>query len=334
LERRVQAWARRHRLLVPGLRVGVAVSGGADSVALLRLLHEWSEEWGLLVAVVHVDHGWRPDSAADAAWVEALARRLGLEFHLRSLLAPPSGNREQWARQARYAYFEELIAASHAQRVATAHTADDQAETVLLRLLRGAGPAGLAGILPARGGLETPAGQAAAVTVIRPLLSVSRQELRAWLRTRGQDWREDPSNADLSLARNRLRHRYMPGLQAEFNAALPQRLAALAEVSRAEEEFWAAYLTPLVAQCFEIQPGQWRGSRRELARLPLAVRRRIVRAAITVLQGHLRHVNFDPVEAVVTALDDPTGPPRQFRAGRVEFHLRGPYITIQAAPGL
>ncbi|HVV44014.1 MAG TPA: tRNA lysidine(34) synthetase TilS, partial [Bryobacteraceae bacterium] len=160
-------------------RIGVAVSGGADSVFLLTALHEL----GAAVAVLHVNHRLRgEESDADEAFVRDLAAELNLEFHT-SALPPAPGNIEQEARRLRYEFFAEAIADGVCSFVATGHTLDDQAETVLFRFLRGSGAAGLSGIRP-----ETESG------LIRPLLGLRRTAIREWLTGRGIAWREDASN--------------------------------------------------------------------------------------------------------------------------------------------
>jgi len=313
------AWSERHRLLAPGDRVAVAVSGGSDSVALLLLLTELAESLGLQLCVAHFDHRWRPESAADAAWVAALAQKLALPFCLgRAPDAPPPGNREQVARRLRYAFLHSLLASGDATRIATGHTADDQAETVLLRLLRGAGATGLAGILPARDG----------TTVVRPLLFARRQELRHWLQARRQAWREDPSNVALDRRRNLLRHRFLPELEAAFNPALVERLGTVAELARAEEEFWAAYLVPLRDRFFQPTPQGSRASRADLQALPLAVRRRLLRAAIARLKGDLRQVDFAGIEALVVGLGQSPRHPRLFTVAGVACRLSSQWLDL------
>ena len=215
-------------MLSPGDRVAVAVSGGADSVALLEALHRLASELGLTLDVVHVNHHLRgEESNEDAAFVQRLAAERGLQIQIADApLDPASPNLEEAARDARLAVFHALK-----MKVATAHTLDDQAETVLLRMLRGTGIRGLAGIHP-RITFEEQG------DVVRPLLGFRRSELEKYLRDHGQAWREDSTNADPTFLRNRVRHRVLPLLKEEFGAAAVENLAGLAEISRAEEERW------------------------------------------------------------------------------------------------
>jgi tRNA(Ile)-lysidine synthase len=234
LEQRVLEAIRRSRLVVPGDRVAVAVSGGADSVALLRLFDSLREALGITLAVVHFDHGLRgAESDADAQFVAELARTHDLPLILEredvaGVAAARKWNLEDAARRLRYAFFERVVAAGRATHIAVAHTADDQAETVLAHLLRGTGPTGLAGIYPVVG------------SVVRPLLGERRDDLRKYLRDLGQGWREDSTNLDLRRLRARIRQRLLPLLESEFSEHAVPHLAGLARLAREEEQFWTA----------------------------------------------------------------------------------------------
>ncbi len=225
---------------MPGDRVGVAVSGGADSVALLRLLNAARPKVGITLIVVHFDHCLRPESAEDARFVESLARAYGLTFvgeraHAADIAAASKQNLEDTARRLRYDFFARTVQEGHATKIAVAHTMDDQAETVMARLVRGTGPSGLAGIYPRMG------------TVVRPLLGIRRAALRNYLRQIGQQWREDNTNLDLTRQRARIRARLMPSLEQDFSPHAAEHLANLAKLSREEEVFWAALLGDRVA---------------------------------------------------------------------------------------
>jgi tRNA(Ile)-lysidine synthase len=250
---------RRAELLRPGDRVGIAVSGGADSVALLRLLLELRSELGIVLSVVHFNHQLRgAESDADEHFVFELAHRHDLEFHLGSADTAQYAKEkrlslEAAARDLRYGFFAEMASAPSESglphKIATAHTLDDQAETVLMRIVRGTGLRGLGGIHPrvvvegeeAAGHHDT--GHASghsesSAEVIRPLLRFRRRELEAYLREIEQDWREDSSNRDPHFTRNRVRAQLLPLLEREFNPAVAESLAELADIARAEEEYW------------------------------------------------------------------------------------------------
>ena len=277
LAQKLLAYLRGSELLTPGDRLGIAVSGGADSTALLRLMLELRTELGLVLAVVHFNHQLRgAESDADERFVAELGHRHELEFHLGSADTKAYASDKQLSlesagRDLRYAYFAQLttpqtgaalsgagpassstaLTAENARRgkprlyplldkVATAHTLDDQAETVLMRVIRGTGLRGLGGIHPrvvveGEDAEHTTDGSA---NVIRPLLSVRRAELEAYLREIGQDWREDSSNRDQHFTRNRVRAQLLPLIEREFNPSIAGNLSELAEIARGEEDYW------------------------------------------------------------------------------------------------
>lgn len=317
LSRRFAAVLDRERWFSPGDRVAVAVSGGADSVALFRLLESAAPARGLQLSLAHFDHRWRDDSAADAAFVAGLAASAGLEFHLGRASDVPRRDLEQQARRQRYVFFAELLHSRRADAVATAHTADDQAETVLLRLFRGAGPGGLAGVLPRRGD-----------GIVRPLLAFRRAELRAWLQVHAQAWREDPTNADLHHRRNRLRLEFLPQLEAAFNPELVERLAALAELARGEEEFWGAFMGSLWRRLWRPESGGGSFDRKQFARLTLAERRRLLREAVRRLQGDTRALDALAVEEVLAWVASCSRHPRTRPLARCQARVSAGKLSL------
>ncbi len=248
-------------LLRPGMRVAVALSGGADSVALLRLLAARREELGLVLHAAHLHHGLRGAEAdGDLEFCRVLAARLGVAFHEARVdtAAEAKANAgagksaesiEEAARRLRYAWFRELLSKGNSQAVvdaiATAHTRDDQAETVLAKFLRGAWTEGLAGIAPR---LECAHG-----VIVRPLLHTTRAEIMTYLNALNQDWREDSSNRHLTFTRNRIRHELLPLLE-DWNPRLREHLAQMAELAQDEEAWWQAELARLAPQL--ILPGR------------------------------------------------------------------------------
>lgn len=291
---RVADFVARQRMFDTGQCVGVAVSGGADSVFLLHALHELGPRWNLKLGVVHVEHGIRgAQSRADAEFVRGLAESFGIPFHIHEVdVRARLGNLEQAARQARHLFFRELIEAGRLDRVATGHTRNDQAETVLYRILRGSGLAGLAGILPV-----------SEEGVVRPILELDRSEIESWLRRRGIDWREDSTNADLCYARNRLRHQILPMLRENFNPRLDVALMNLAALARDEECYWREQIEP--------EARNWGASpivsARRLTGVPVAFARRLIRRAIEHVRGDLRQIDFAHVEAVLEVARRPSG---------------------------
>jgi len=225
---------QRRQTLRSGDRLGLAVSGGADSVALLRLFEELHGELGITLCVLHFNHQLRgTDSDADEAFVKSLAVARGLECFAETAdvaeIAKQRGwNLEDAARRLRYEFFDRIISQGAANGVATAHTADDQAETVLARMIRGTGLAGLSSIHPVRG------------KIIRPLIEIRRDDLRSFLVERKQEWREDATNRDTQRLRARVRHRLLPELEENFSPSITDRLCDLASLARDDEDFWSA----------------------------------------------------------------------------------------------
>lgn len=283
----VRSTVRRHQMLSHGDTVVVAVSGGADSMALLHALIELRAEFSLSLHVAHFDHRLRPDSDIDAAFVQnAAAALLALPLTLgmgdvRGRAAAERRSMEDAARAARYEFFAEVCAAVGAAALATAHTRDDQIETVLMRVLDRAPWETLAGIPPIRPLMLNPR---AAVKVIRPLIDISRHEVTAFLGERHLQWRDDPTNEDLSIRRNWIRHAVIPPLAA----VVPSVRDILVEVGATIREI-DAVLTAAAGRIFE----RTRRSDGHSVSVPLAVvapapravQRRILREAVGAVAG-------------------------------------------------
>jgi tRNA(Ile)-lysidine synthase len=235
-----------------GDRVGVGVSGGADSTALLLLLLELREKLGIVLSVVHFNHKLRGKSSdADEKFVAKLAAEHGLAFHnghtdVAASAKREKANLEDAARRARYAFFAQIVEEGHVTHVAVAHTADDQAETVLAHILRGTGLAGLGAIHPVAG------------NIVRPLLDVRRTQLRAYLKSRKQAWREDVTNRDMTKMRARIRRKLLPLLEKQFQPAVVEHLATLAELAREDEAFLNAITQERLAALAEKHTGSVR----------------------------------------------------------------------------
>jgi tRNA(Ile)-lysidine synthase len=279
---------RQHRLVQPGERVGVAVSGGADSVALLRALAHLAPDLGLVLVVLHFNHNLRgPDSEADAAFVSTLATQLALDSAIESgdvaaLAAQCHLSIEAAGRRARYAFFLRATAAHRLDCVATAHTLDDQAETVLLRLLRGAGSSGLAGIhrscdlsavaAPVDSGVSASAH--GSPRLIRPLLATTRQQVEEFLLSLGQPFRQDSSNLSPRYLRNRVRADLLPALERDYNPQLRHALSETAEIAAAEN----AFLEDQLSAALGPQPELASGIELQLLKAqPVALQRRMLR---------------------------------------------------------
>ncbi len=305
LAERLLKTIRKQESIRAGDRLAVAVSGGADSVALLFLLLELKGELGIVLSVAHVNHKLRgQESDEDERFVAQLAAQHGIEFYVCEAPVHPSVDAsvdtnadaagagiEATARELRYGFFRQLVREDRVTKIATAHSLDDQAETVLLRIFRGTGIRGLAGIHPRlvfkhefeeKGfkvkGLEEKAldekGHSAG-EVVRPFLGFRRAELRQFLCEQGLNWREDASNLDTAFLRNRIRHRLLPLIKDEFGDSAIEHLAELAEIARAEaaegseadEDHWRDARAPRSSVSIEIAP---------LLALPLAAQRRVI----------------------------------------------------------
>jgi tRNA(Ile)-lysidine synthase len=297
-------------LLKPGDRMGLAVSGGADSVALLRLMIELREELGVLLAVIHFNHKLRgEDSEADEGFVSELSRQHGLEFFCASgdvaLHAQEKHlSLEAAASSLRYEFFLTVFRDARLNRIATAHTLDDQAETVLLKLARGTGTRGLAGIYPKLAAQSSADRPEVERLIIRPLLGVRRRDIELYLRALRQPWREDKSNRDLRHSRNVVRHGILPRLESNLNPAVREVLAETAEIARAEEEYWTAKIAELMPKVLKPSDSTRIGGMldgRILSAQPVAVQRRLVRAFAESLGFKLA---FKHVDQVLRTLSD------------------------------
>jgi tRNA(Ile)-lysidine synthase len=270
----LQQFNIRHTLWRPDTRLVASLSGGSDSLAMLLLLHDLHVVGELrLAAVAHLNHGIRPEAGEDEEFCRQVAARLGLPFVAARADVPGLARQtrrsiELAGRVARREFLDRVRREHAADVIATAHTADDQAETVILRLLRGAGPRGLSGIAPRRD------------RRIRPVLFATRLDLQDELRARGERWREDSTNAELTTARNRIRHELLPYLAQHLNPAAGRALARAADIARAEHDLLERQAA---AAAIGVVHGAGDGVRIEvesLLLLPEALARRVLQYAL------------------------------------------------------
>jgi tRNA(Ile)-lysidine synthase len=298
-QNKVKAFVAEHSLLTAGDSVLVAVSGGADSVALLHILHDLHEGLRLHLEVAHLQHGIRGEAAReDARFVASLAQSLGLPFHLKEVSIPGikaaagKGNVEQLARQERYRFFTAVARERKLGKIATAHTQDDQAETVLMWFLRGCGAKGLAGMSPLLHLACEKGGLAPAPAVVRPLLGISKAEILDYTRQRRLAYRTDKTNEDPALLRNWIRLRLLPEVTGRIGPRWPARLAQQAALLR-DEDLFLDRLARAELEKLRV-PG---GLDRELFRqYDQALQRRILRLWIADGRGHMRGVDYGHVE--------------------------------------
>ena len=323
LHQQIRRTIRRHALCPPGSRLLVALSGGSDSVALAVVLRDLSEHGGFsIVSLAHVNHHLRDTAARDETFCRALADRLRLPIRVESVDAQGYAlsqrlSVEDAARRLRYDCLHRLAADALADRVAVGHTRDDQAETFLLKLIRGAGLTGLAGIYPQRG------------DVVRPLIDVSRSELRDYLTSIGYEWVEDETNADLKNPRNRIRHRVLPELNLAAGADTSSAIARAAGLVR-EDGQWLDELSDgrfdaLVRPCghgIEMDAAA-------LGREPAPIQRRIILRALRTLSGG-REIGLEHVDAALGVAAGLAGG-ADLPGARVE--LRRGKLVLQAVGG-
>jgi tRNA(Ile)-lysidine synthase len=306
---RVRGAIERQGLMRAGERVGVAVSGGADSVALLLLMLELRKQLGVALSVVHFNHMLRgKHSDADEKFAAKLAAEHKLAFdcgreEVGTKAKRNKANLEETARETRYQFFAGLVASGQLDKVVVAHTADDQAETVLAHILRGTGIAGLGGIHPRVG------------NVVRPLLGVRRAELRAYLKLKKQTWREDASNRDMTRMRARIRKKLVPLLEKQFQGAVVEHLSTLAELAREDEAFLDAVASERMRRCVEKDRGRAKISADDLVgkrkndfttegaedtEKSFAISRRIVRRIVSELKPRAGQLNAAHVKLILT----------------------------------
>ncbi len=312
--------------LRPGMKLGVGVSGGADSVALLRLLLQLRAERGFVLLVVHFNHKLRGRASdIDEHFVEKLAKKHGLEFvvgheDIGAKTKRERGNLEDVARRARYAFFEKLKAEGRVVKIAVAHTADDQAETVLAHILRGTGLSGLRGIHAETG------------VVFRPLLEVRRGELRKYLKALKQTWREDKTNLDIKRMRARIRQRLLPMLEKNFNSGVVQHLCQLAELAGEDEDFLEAHAAEWMSRLTQQKGNEVTVKLADLLPAPNAVRTRILRGTVARVKTRGGQLSKEHVEALIKlATQGHSGKTMQL-PGRIEVRRERELLRFRAMP--
>jgi tRNA(Ile)-lysidine synthase len=312
----VASTMRRHAMLAGGERVVIGVSGGADSVALLLALRTLGPSFDLALHVLHVDHGLRAESARDGEFVRDLAACLGVPCEVARVTVARGGSLEAQARAARYAALEARADAIGAARIAVGHTRDDQAETVLMRVLEGAGPRGLAGIPPTRG------------RVIRPLLEVGRGDVLAALGAAGLPWIEDPSNLDLKFLRNRVRHELLPLLTSAYRGDVVDALNLTAVRMRSHISALDRCADAELARLASWGEGEVTFSRAALLGLPRELAADVLRLAAARL-GSRAPLRAWAYRGLGRALADPA-PRRPFRLGGVTVEVSGERMRLAA----
>ena len=322
---RTHRFITQHQMIHPKETVLVGVSGGADSLALLCALHALRYQLNCQLHVAHLDHGFREDSAADAVSVAEHADHLGLPISSTNIDAPQlmreqKLSAETAARRARYQFYECVSERIGATKIALGHHRGDQAETVLMNLLRGAGASGLKGILPVREG-----------KFIRPLLNFSRQEIEEFVAQLGLQPRRDATNYQLNYLRNRVRLELIPVLERTYNSNLQNVLHQTAELLGTESD----YLDSLAHKAFQAcrikscVPDSVVLNRRLFREYHLALRRRILRLAVAEISGGVRDLYFNHFESMLNLIDGQSPNTSLHLPNGAEFRRAYNHILIQ-----
>lgn len=283
----------RHGMLRPGDRVLVAYSGGVDSSALLGLLLDLRKERPFEIVVGHFNHQLRAAAVADEEFVAEVARRNSLPLEVgredvRRFARDRRMNLEEAARQLRYDFLNSAARRIGCRRIATGHTLSDQTETVLMRLMRGSGLRGLCGIYPlVEGG------------IIRPLLSLKREDILKFLEDSGTAYRLDESNSDRRFLRNRIRIELLPLIREKYEAGIESHIDRLTSILREEEAFMEQVVREKSAEMLVRSDGIWTLSHSRVKNLDIALQRRLVREFLRRIKGNLRRVSLEDVERVL-----------------------------------
>ena len=324
---RTHRFITEHQMIQPKETVLVGVSGGVDSLALLYALYALRHQLDCQLHVAHLDHGFREDSAADAAYVAKQAACLGVpistdRIDVPQLMREKKLSAEVAARQARYQFYECVSEQIGATKIALGHHRDDQAETVLMNLLRGAGASGLKGMLPVREG-----------KFIRPLLAFSRKEIEDFVAQRGLEPRRDATNYQLNYLRNRIRLELIPILERAYNSNIQSTLNQTAELLRTESD----YLEALAHEAFQAcQIESYTSDTTVLDRClfreyHLALRRRILRLVVAEVLGEVKDFYFYHFESMLALIDGETPNSTLHLPNGVEFRREYNRLLIQKA---
>jgi len=293
-----------YEMVVSGTAVLVGVSGGPDSVALLHILQHLTSDYGLRLAVAHLNHGLRKEADDEAEFVASLSAGLGLACYIKKEDVSHYRHRhrlslEEAARMRRYAFYDDIASRHHFDKIALGHQADDNAELVLMFMIRGSGPVGFAGIPPVR-----------ADRIIRPLIRLPRRDILDYLKTIDFAYVTDHSNRDMRFMRNRIRNHLVPLLRGSYNPKISEALNRLADIQR-EEQDWIEGIVDTLYRDVRLtdDANRLHLSITQLMRQPKAAQRRIIRKAIGELKGDMRRISFAHVRAAVDLLsvDRPDG---------------------------
>ncbi len=316
LHDRLHRTLKERGLLEKGERLLVAVSGGQDSLCLIKLLLDLQPKWNWQIAIVHCDHRWRSDSQQNADFVAKLANVWQVSFYLETANQIPVSEAD--ARQWRYECFEKTAQLDDYKTIVTGHTASDRAETLLYNLIRGSGADGLQALVWKRSLLPT-------LNLVRPLLEITRAETAQFCQTSDLQIWEDTTNQDLTYARNRIRQELLPYLQTHFNPQAEQNLAQTAELLTAEVE----YLEKIASDLRESATSGDRLAlnRSQLRSIPLALQRRVIRQFLQ--QALTVSPNFEQIEKMTALINAPNRSRTDPFPGGAIAEVEGDWIRLK-----
>ena len=291
--RKIKEAIEKDHLLERGEKIVVAVSGGSDSVALLNILAMLSHEYRLSLVVAHINHGLRENAAREEQFVRGIAAEMGVVFECKSvditLLKKGTGKCiEEMSREVRYEFLNDVVKKHGAQKIALGHNSNDQTETVLMNFLRGSGPTGLKGMLPARDSVY-----------IRPLLCVTRNEIISFLEFHGLPFVTDESNTNPAYLRNRIRHSLIPELKARYNPRLEESMKSIAEIMRAEDDYMKSVTSKILSEWGTAAHGEIGISIPNLVKYHQAIQRRIMKHVLEGLTKNSQGIGQTHVKAAL-----------------------------------
>lgn len=331
LLQQIQLTNRRHSLFGKNDRLVVGVSGGPDSVALLHLLSKLRRQYRLTLSVAHLNHGLaKKENRTAAVHVRTLCEHLALPFYskridLRTRAKTLRRSLEETGRMERYAFFEEVARRTNATKIATAHTLDDQAETILMRILRGAGLKGLAGIPHKR--------KQGPFEVVRPLLSCRKRDLIAYLKENGVRYCVDKTNRQTLFYRNRVRHELLPRLEKHFNPQIRESLVRLQSICSLAQNYLEAVSEGALKKCLARRPpGALSLKMAGLKRLHPALLHEVLRHAIELIKGDLKRLTHDHVAGLAQMVRTGKNGSKQRIPGGIFVRKSGQSLDFTSAP--
>ncbi len=298
---KVKSTIKKYNMLQKGDSILAGVSGGPDSVTLLHVLHSLKKEYSLNILIAHLDHKFRgEESAGDRKFCEGLAKKYNLEIIWEEIDVPKIAEEkkispEEAARFERYDFFKRIAKERGMDKIAVGHTRDDQAETVLMRIIRGAGMKGLGGISPVK--------DMRGNKIIRPLIEISRKEVEDFISESGLKFRKDSSNEKSIYTRNKIRLELIPLLEKEFNSNIKEVLANMAENLQVENDFLSRYSRRKFKSVSKIKREEILIDIKKFKKQPEAVRKRILRAALEELKGDLRRLTYQHWKEIEGLID-------------------------------